>query len=540
MTVSPSRTTASLAPLNAATARAIALIGSAILLSPTLGFGLGFDHGFFHLETRMAARGLWPYADVFDTAFPGVLLVHAPTLLWAGSPLSLRIIDFLIQMGAVLLIFEASRRLANTVAGAMGALLYASTYAAAGYYHTAQRDGFAVPLLVGLLLILGRGSLAELSKRRLALAGGLLGAACLLRPTYALVAVVVGLIQLRGIRVAGHAGKALLRLLCFVAPVAAPVGAFFAVYALAGRLGAVEDTLLFTATVYPELERASPVRVVHTLFYWAPQMLWLGVILSVWPIFRPASRPMEMWTWTLLLLMLAIRLIESKSYHYQWWPAWAFAAVLAGAGFGGLIVRARQADAKSSRWYTALLVVLLGVVFPMVSLKPLGIAFRDLPAGLRAATDGSSMDGALLADVPGQVAVAQYLRGRVPPGYPIQLWGLYPMVYFVADRPPASRFIVSTAFVCVDRRDNRIELVTTCETRRSKALQQRFLREYLDDLKRRHPYIVTRDSAGSLEIVDGAHGATDFPELREILKRDYRVEARINGWAVFRWRDHSP
>ncbi len=483
------------------------------------------------------ARGLWPYADVFDTAFPGIFLLHAPTLLWGGSPFALRIIDLVIQLGAVLLIFETSRRVAGPAAGAMGGLIYAAAYSSAGYYYTAQRDGFAVPLLLGLLLTIASASPGALSKRRLAFAGALLGAACLIRPTYLVFGLAVGVAHLRGVGSRARAGDAVLRLLCFGIPAVAPLALFLAVYAAAGRLDALRDMLLFASTVYPELDRANPVTVVHSLFYNAPQMLWLGAALSLWPRFRPAFRPMGIWAWTwiFLLITLVIRIIESKHYVYQWWPSWALAAVLAGIGFGSLIDQARASGTRSGQRTTVAIVLLLGLVFQLATNKPLGVAFRDLPAGLEASLR-SPADEALLADVPGQVAVARYLRDRIPPGHPIQLWGMYPMVYFIADRPPASRFIVPVVFLCVEWKARRYALANACETDRSTALQERFLREYLQDIERKHPYIVARHSGASLQVIEGWTGAPDFPELRALLEREYRVETRINDWTVFRWR----
>ena len=331
-----------------------------------------------------------------------------------------------------------------------------------------------------------------------------------------------------------------LRLLSLGVPAVAPLALFVGVYALAGRLDALWDMLLFASTVYPELDRASPIAVVHSLFYGAPQMLWLGVALSLWPGFRPSFRPVGLWSWTwiFLLVTLVIRIIESKHYGYQWWPSWALGAVLAGAGFGRLIDQARPSGFPMGQRAAAAVVVSLGLVFQLATNKPLGIAFRDLPTGLQAALR-SPADEVLLADVPRQAAVARYLRDRVPPGHPIQLWGMYPMVYYIADRPPASRFIVPVVFLCLERRARRYALADRCETDRSTALQERFLREYLQDIERRHPYVVARYSGKSLEVMEGWTGAPDFPELRALLDREYLVEARINDWTVFRWRGEA-
>src|SRR5262245_26742442 len=69
-----------------------ALVGSLIMLSQTLVFGFGYDHGIMQYTAWAGLNGRWPYVDTWETAFPGGILLHMFVLMLGGtSPFSFRI-----------------------------------------------------------------------------------------------------------------------------------------------------------------------------------------------------------------------------------------------------------------------------------------------------------------------------------------------------------------------------------------------------------------------------------------------------------------
>ncbi len=535
--------------LSPATGLLVALLGAALVLLPTLGFGFGYDQGLLHYIASTTLQGRWPYVESWDMQAPGFLLVHVPALLLGSGPLALRLVDGVVQLAAAGLLYTAARRVAGPTAGLIAALLYAVAYVSAGYYHTAQRDGFAVPLLLGAVLALaGRG--APPTRRALAAAGIALGVACLLRPSFAvLVAAAMGALLWQGWR-GRTTGDGLRAALLLGVVSALPTLLFLAVFTAAGFGAILRDTFLYIVTVYAQIDRKPPGAVLLKLLLDTPQVLWVGLLLALagWQVAlsdrdrrTAAGAPMlRAWLLGALLACIAVRLLEAKSYRYQYWPVLACAAALAGIGWSRVLAPLAQWSGAGGRIAALAVIAVLTVGIPVLTMRPIVDAARSLPANLRIALQEQPPYALLVADSDEQAAVARYLRTHTPDGAPVLLWGPVAAVHYAAGRPAPSRFLQSTAVWCVEPDDpHDYRLVGAC-SRPPTALQRRHLAELIADIAAVRPPVIVTATGDSLQVWDGPAFAPDFPWLRDLLAREYVIETVIGRWAVHRRRAAPP
>jgi hypothetical protein len=529
--------------LGATTWLGIALAGASLALLPTLGYGLGFDHGFFQYIAAAALRGQWPYADALDTSFPGVFLLHMGVLATAGrSVLALRVTDFVIELAAAGLLFTLARRIGGSLVGVYAACAYAVAYAAGTYYHTAQRDGFLVPFLLAMLL--GVWQFLDQPSRRAPLvwAAASVGIACLIRPTYALVvAMGVVLLALRpvGVSSAGTGrvrvssrGVALLDAVAFGGVAAVPILLFLFCYAVTGHLRAITDLLALLSTVYVYIERVRALTVLQGFWSSIPKLIWLGVFLSVAsPVWR--TRRMELGTAALLFLgCVLVRLWEAKAYRYQYWPSIACLSIPAAIGWVWLatsIVRFVRLTGNRAR--TAVAAILVVALLAQVA-RGAGKYYRGLPAAIAANADPNDIEH-MIADSPSQAALARFLRTHMAPGDRVQMWGPETIVLFATGHQSATRFIDPGPFLCPKGR--AYLLFDQCGPTWNKPIQVQFLHELLGELATNPPrYIAAHDANGSLAIDETYSVASDLPALRELLDQRYTREATFGSWSAFR------
>jgi hypothetical protein len=397
-----------------------------------------------------------------------------------------------------------------------------------------------VPLLLVALLVLWNRSAASITTARLLAAGLALGFACLIRPTYALVAAAAAVTIFVRIARYSSPGHALRDAFIFALFTALPMIAFLAIFTAAGHEAALSDTFAYLATVYTDLDRKTPAHVLLKMFLDTPQVLWVGALLSVFALAEDRTRWKLLWVATLFVLCVSIRLVESKTYRYQFWPALASAALLAGAGWSVMLTQMVRRTPRLARFGAPVIALCISVVVPLLTTRPIVAAYRDLLPNVRVEWSSSPAYELLNAGSAEQAEVSRYLHEHSEPSDQVLLWGPGAMVYYAAQRFAASRFFVSTAFLCVDEDGDptHLKMATHCRRSQPQRLQQKFMREFLGDIESRRPlYIVAADGADSLEVWEGECYAPDFPELRSVLEREYRVETTIGRWAVHRRSD---
>lgn len=515
-----------------------AILISAVVLVPTLGFGFGFDHGFYEYIGWAILHGQWPYTDAWDTSTPGAMLIHLAVIAAGGtSEYALRAADFVLEVATCTLLFVLARRIAGPRAGVYASVAYAMTYVAAGYYHTAERDGYLVPFLLLALWLLWR-YLDDPTRRRWLLWSGLsAGLVCLIRPTYALV-VAGGAASLVAWGATRRDASPEVRrrvvvdaaLWCAVA--ASPLFAFIAVYVATGRGHAIIELATLLQTVYVYLERKTKIAILFGLVKYTPRSVWVGVALSLFALRRGRPRRELVTVWMLFVLCLMVRFWESKGYRYQYWPMIACLVIVAGDGWEWLVgaaVRAARLDGRR-----AAVAGLLGIAAVLlVQFGRSGVSrYGDLRAALAPADDSTAFRH-MIANSPTQADLARFLWMHTATGDEIQLWGPEPIVQYATRRMSPTRFFDQFQFVCPNH--GHLTLFSDCGPEWHKPIQATFRREFVTRLWARPPlYIAAHYENGSLAIEEGPSLAPDLPELRQLLDARYVREATFGSWSAFR------
>jgi len=498
-----------------------------VTLLPTLAFGLGYVHGFYQYMAWAWLKGQWPYRDAFDISFPGIVLIHlVPMLLMDGSALALRAFDFAVQIITAALLYKLSSKIASPRAGVIAALLYSVTYTMGGSYNTAQRDSFLVPLL--FLAVLGLWKYTEeLKLRWLVAAGACLGMASIIRPTYVMLPAIISLSLLALPK--DQALTKRFKAACLLGTLSLlPLLLFVAIYVLLGEFQIVYGHFSFLLYAYPYIGRKSTVSVITRIVTYPPFALALVSALS------PASRqnPLRFAIVVLFLCVcILIRIIESKTHGYYFFPIFACSALLAGVGLDSMMSTFTRRMRLTQRMTNlAFLTSFIGITLFFYG-KALVGNYLYFPSRFSEHFVEFPAYGKLVANSD-LANAARYLREHTEPTDLIQTWGADSMVYYAAGRLAANRFLTTLPFWCSE--DGAVKLFNECRKNRIYAVQDGFRQEFLNDVKTKQPkFIIAGNKSGSLDIIDESCFAPDFPELRAIIDGAYRKVAVFGKWGVW-------
>ncbi len=507
------------------------LAAAALLLAPMLAYLFGRDQGVFACGAEVLARGGVLYRDLWDVKPPGIHYLYWLSFIAFGrSMLAPRLLDLLWTLATAGGLLVLSRRLAAPLwAAVAGAFLFLIRYALGfDYWHTAQGDGFAsLPLTLAALSLLG----AE--RRRswwlAAGCGALVGAAIIIKFTLAvflalpLIAVLVAREErwpARLLRAAGYAFGCLV----VIALVAAS-------FWKAGALKDMVEILFMWNARYATIRSPYPVAYViirQTLrFLFGGQYLvlkligLLGVIGLADLVVRRRAAPYwwlaPAWFGAMLVQVWA----QGKYYEYHWLPVLPPLGLLAGQGMAAAwrLLRARAPTPTLARAAAgiglALLLVCCGFGYWAQFAPEIRYATGALPAADFAGLFYDRTDFSLSADL----QVASFLKSHTSPHTPIFIWGFEPVIYFLADRPPASRFI------------SQHPLVTPWSP---PAWRQELIR----DLTARPPayVLVVHDDVMpwmTMRPYDSATELAYYPELAGLLNSSYRPVGRIEDFDIW-------
>ena len=502
------------------------IVVCAAVLAPTLTYRMGVDQGVFAYMGAALLEGRWPYLQTWESDFPGLVFLQAGEILTLGrSGAAFRAFDLLFQLGNAYLVFRIAARTTGRAAGLLAAVLFCLIYQGYGPWNTAQREGFA------LLFVLAGYWLYFTAERRgpmgtAVLIGLGLGVAVTIKPTI----LALGLFYLplmsqlrsrQAMRLAAAAGAGL------IAPAAIIVIGYWA----AGGLVQMYEACVAFQNVYAERLRASapfwtvwltragrlgtnawvlPAAYVPFLFWRherrARLMLWLGYLGSVYAVWIQGT---------------------FAGYHYL--PGLAIGSVLVGNMFSftirwalswtNTITAARRVSVELG----LAVVLLVAVSFVYLRNAPvqhlLSRRFLGAPAPNEFRIDP-------VFDFTESHDVAAHMRERTQPAEPIQVWGYESLVYYLAERPAASRFQTTHA------------LVMRAPGGEITPMQRRWRAEFMDDLARRPPAYIA--------VVRGDHWwwapeektseqlLEDFPEWKDLIDRNYALETTIGRFLVFR------
>ena len=530
----------------------------ALLLLEILSFDYGRDQGIYAMVARAVVAGRMPYRDAWDFKPPGVFLVYAVSrALFGARMVGIRIVEVAGLVGmvaAMVSITEAwwGERIVGFVAGAIAVLVHAQLE----FWHTAQPESFGGMVTLFALALLGpmMGSDAPLrvearaTGRRLVLAGALFGFAGLLKPPLAgggaVVAAALGLRILRE-RPAGshHRLRAALRPAALVlAGGATPFVVCLAWFAAKGALPALRD-VLFVFT--PHYTKLSWVGETLSGMLYAGFSDWLTTYSSVTTVgfllcLGFPRAPRERFGVGVIGAIIALHLVgvvmQGKFFPYHYGATWPLTALLAGLGFHRVWERLAPADEPAEdrgAWLhhaVAVVAFVGGIVFVAFGrtatpdLRPsfLQRTLQRVEIFTHSPRDQAALDRlASVADVNAAAnrEVGEFLKAHVPADRTVFVWGFEPVIYDLAERAPASRYLydVPQRVAWAQDRERDI-LMGDLFVGRPAAI----VVEHRDVFP-----VVTGDA------IDSADRLRDFPGLSWLIATKYALATTIEDFDVY-------
>jgi 4-amino-4-deoxy-L-arabinose transferase-like glycosyltransferase len=519
-----------------AAALLLALAAGAALLSPLLTYPFGRDQGVFAAAADVLSGGGVPYRDVWDVKPPGIFYLYwASFTLFGRSMLAPRLLDLIWMLATAGAVWHLGRRLLSAWAGGAGAFFFLLWYVAGhSFWNTTQPDGFAC-----LPLVLAASAVAATEDRPRSwtafACGTLVALAILLKFTLAafLALPILAAILPQGHHVSRRAVRAAACLL--------GCGIVLAAVALAmWRAGALHDIIevLFVWNAeYSRLRVPVPMAadpVGQTLRFLAggshPLLFPVGLLAVVGTIdlmARPASGRMRWFVPTWALLMMASVWVQGKYYTYHWLPVLPPLCLLAGHGMraaGALLRRSASRPAAIALCAVAVLSVLTPLA--LAYWRSVGWPLRHLAGKVEREAFLDRYDRYGDFSLGADREVAAFMQGSTLPSDHVFVWGFEPLIYFLADRPPASRFIYT------------VPLVTQWSPTEWRA-------ELLRDLADRRPAIIVVTHGDRLpwmtgRLDDSAAQLAEYPELKTLLETSYVPDRRIEDFDIWVLRRGGP
>ncbi len=491
---------------------------------PYLARPFGLDHGQFGWAGDVIVGGGISYRDAWDVKGPVVHVAFAILRgLFGHQTWVARAVDILIMATGAWLLGRAARSWVSAPGAWAVALVFLAWYLGLDYENSAQPDGWAGIILIGVVVSLCRHR--SPSALRSAVSGALIGVCFLVKPTYALCGIMALTPSLvardrsleERVRAAGWTvtGAALL--------VATAVGWL----AWRGALTSYVDIMQYAAVVY---SRNAPLSD-HVVRFGAELIgspsLGAAFVLAVFgliSLFR--SKPEVGWlmsTW--LASTAAVLILGGWFYPYHWLPVYPVLSVLAVVGVEFLSGALGHRLRRFGRALTFGAPAVASVILAAPSLARAGGEAVDWWRSRRSAPAREDFerryfgeDGRHPASL---LAVADFLRRHTDPGEPVGYFGTKAGIYYFADRPAVTRFGQTQPLL--GGADN--------------PFRRRYRAEFLAAFDRRPPrYLVARQKGPCVEA--GARPPFDcldrFPEFAAVVKSRYVVDTLIGKFVVHR------
>jgi hypothetical protein len=507
-------------------------------------FAFGRDQGIYAAVADAVLRGEMPYRDAWDFKPPGIFLIFALARgLFGQTMLAPRLVEV---AGLVLLVIGFTRLggvfFGKKRVGLIGGALAALVHAQLEFWHTGQPEAFGGFLTVGALVL----TVANKSGKERWLAwlgvGGAFGCAFLLKPPLAGGALVCAAYAVRVEQGRRNEGwrAAVPPLLMFAVGGLLPIALCGLWFRLNGAWADLRWTMFDFTPGYTALSWEG--RDAPETFYWATEELFFKFsalnaagLLAALVIAPMHSRERE--GLFLVLGVISVQLagvcMQGKFFAYHYSATLPLVAFLAGLGLYKLWRRCLMGGAVG---------VVVFVLFVIVT-AIMRTAARDLDSFWdRSAArmryllrigpyeTKEMLDRELTAvadynfDADQRLALA--MRRRTPESAPVFVWGFEPMVYLLADRKPASRFIYNVP-------------------QRVQWAQVRARSTLMADLARCPPQLIAVQSNDVFPSVtgddlDSRRALRTFPELSVLIERDYELIEAIEDFELYERRPEGP
>jgi hypothetical protein len=520
-----------------------------VLFAQLLEYGYGRDQAIYSLIADALLRGDAPYRDAWDFKTPGIYAVYAfARAVFGGSFAAVRVFEVLalISLFPAFAIFSR-RHVGSARAGLLCAAVAILAYVPIEFWYTGQPEGFGGIALAWALACAtyspppGAGRAGEW--RQLAAwagAAALYSIAALLKPPLGggiLVSFAFVVASRRPAASAAGWGRALAApSLAFAVGGALPVLATLAYFAALGALADLSRALFVFAPGYTAIDFADSSAwplLGRSLREWllltAPFNLVGLVALALLPPLASRERLGIAHVLGVVALSLLGVALQAKFFLYHYAAVLLLTGLLAGWGYWKLWIRARR-SALTTAVFAAVLAAIAFDLAPGLPemrvfwtrsalrleahMKPeLRIPYRD---GLHDFGD---------VDAGSNRRAAEWLIANTPSDARLFIWGFEPVIYHLSARRPASRYIYNVP-------------------QRTEWAQAESRQTLIQELTAAPPaavVVVHRDSlpwvTGSP--LDSAAALTTFPELQQLLRKEYRQAQRIGDLQIL-LRRHSP
>ncbi|MGY6633025.1 MAG: hypothetical protein ACXIU8_04705 [Alkalilacustris sp.] len=402
------------------------------------------DQSQFDWMAFTAINGLPFYSGSFDMNWPGKMWLHeAGIRLFGVNPWTWRLTDFLLMLGFALAGWAFLAQAGWRVAGVLFLLLYPPLYITAGSWMAGQRDIVAAGFLLAACAASLPGGRAEVA--RVVLAGVLVAAAVLIRPTY--LSFLAGLMLLEALPLAtsrprrsSRSHRALGLLAGFTLGLAVAIAAGV----MLGNLRDwYEQSILFALSVYAGSWPQDPVR---TIQIWIVQSWHFPGVLGLGGL--------VLWAWRdrvghALVLALGIAAtaalsfaVQGKGFGYHLGGILLVLVLLTAVALEALETLRRRAGSQRIR--TALTVTLMLAATLAVAGTAKKLSNLSANAGLLLAGELGPLGGSGLTEAERRHIVAM-IRAGSGPDDTVTVFGTNYDLPFRAERLPSYRFFTPAA-----------------------------------------------------------------------------------------------
>src|SRR6266851_299369 len=431
--------------------------------SQILMFPFGRDQGVYAVIADTILKGGMPYRDAWDIHPPGVYLAFALSgWLFGHRMVAPRILE---AMGVLSLYFPfrlIGRDLYHSrAAGIFGWALAALAYALAEYWYTGQSESFGALITVwGLALTVDSAPPFGRIVAWIAM-GFMFGMCFLFKPQLALTALPCGAYAgWTEWRRSGALPRALAPATIGAVAALAPIAVCAAWLWSQGAWNATYYTYVRYAPEYTALRLATPASI-SVLTPWlfilrTPAIVLAGLVAALLLQHRDGPRtPAALLVTSAIVLQFVGVAIAGKLFPYHYFAALILAAVAAGDGLATLWERFEYTSLAHALMLTAL------VVLPALVVS--GPAWKILPAtgfaqfwrrsvvrtswmlGIGPKISKQQVDAALYnyygTNLGDYEQAAAIIDATTRPDDPIFVWGAESVIYWLANRRPASHFV---------------------------------------------------------------------------------------------------
>ena len=509
-------------------------------------FRYGRDQGIYATVAESMLHGGMPYRDAWDFKPPGIFAVYAfVRAIFGPAETSIRLFEVLglVSVAAAFVVWSA-RFFSDWRIGLVGAALGVLVHAELEFWHTAQPESFGGMLTAWALVLATfepRDDDARGQRKLLAawaLAGACYGMAFLMKPPLGGGALVssafVTVRRYQRTRAGSHrASELLVPTLTIGAGSVGPIALCVTWYAARGALADLYDAIFVFAPHYTKLswEGASVLGALYLAFEeWfvdlsAPTAA--GVLAAL--LLPPASTREREGTFH-LLAVIAVQLVgvawQGKFFPYHYGASLIVGSLIAGLGAYKVW---RRALVRGYPGVAAYIAITFLIIQARSATRDTRTDFLDRCIARHKQLLGLSdmtreeLDANLysVADVSygANRRVAEFLRRELAPTDFAFIWGFEPIIYDMAERRPASRYIYNVPQrVAWAKEQARATLMAELDARPPKAI----VVEHRDVFP-----VVTGDT------LDSADTLKRFPALVARIADQYALATTIEDFDVY-------